>query len=253
MAEIKSDPPTPRTAAVIAGRDRRPASRRRGVRLEGWVAATLGAPTLATATLLWLGVTNGSLGFFNLLPGAPLNGGRLLQAALWSRYRDSYRATVVATRVGRQLGIDLVTVGLLEAMMRAVLPNLTVGELMRPLPAPAPTWWTVAHLQEMRQLSELIHEVLPVVDFDGRGLGVISWQDVAARGTPQHDEATLLGSLCRRLPVLAAGSSALDAMRSGALAHGAALVQDADGGFGLITTADLQHAAALGAAHPAQR
>lgn len=276
MAEIKGDPPTPRAAAVIAGSG--PAtSIGLGVvfALGGWGAAALGLPSLIGATLLWLGVTNGILGFFNLLPGAPLDGGRLLQAALWRRYHDSYRATVVATRVGRQLGIGLVTLGLLEAMyfdivgglwlaligwfltsasraesagamMRAVLPDLTVGQLMRPLPAPVPAWWTTAHLREMRQVSELIHDVLPVVDFEGRGLGIVSWRDIGARNDARHDEATL-GSLCRRLPVLPAEAGALDAMRNGAFSRGAALVQGTNGAFGLISAADLEHAAALGA------
>jgi Zn-dependent protease len=275
MAEIKGDPPTPRAAAVIAGAG--PAASI-GVgalfSLGAWGGDALGLPDLFTATLLWLGVTNGILGVFNLLPGAPLDGGRLLQAALWHRYRDSYRATVVATRVGRQLGIGLVTLGLLEAlwfdvvgglwlaligwflvsaaraesagaMLRAVLPDMTIGQLMRPLPTPVPAWWTTAHLREMRELPELLHEILPVVDFDGRGIGIISWRDVAARGDARHDEATL-GTLCRRLPVLPAQTSALDAMRDGAFARGAVLVQDANGVFGLVSAADLEHAAALG-------
>ncbi len=282
MAEIKGDPPTPRAAAMIAGAGPA-ASLAAGAAfaLGAWGSATLGLPTLVTATLLWLAVTNGILGVFNLLPGAPLDGGRLLQAALWSRYRDSYRATLVATRVGRQLGLALVALGILEAAfvqvvsglwlaligwflvsasraesagaaMRAVPPGLTVGELMRPLPAPVPAWWTAAHLREMREVSELIHDVLPVTDFDGRALGVISWRDISGRAAGQHDETTL-GALCRRLPVLAADSSAIDAMRGAAFARGAALVQDAGGAFGLVTGADLEHAAALGAAHAEPR
>jgi Zn-dependent protease len=275
MAEIKGDPPTPRAAAVIAGAG--PATSiaaGAAFGLTAWGAAALGLPSLVTATLLWLGVTNGILGVFNLLPGAPLDGGRLLQAALWKRYGDSYRATLVATRVGRQLGIGLVTLGLVEAMfldvvgglwlaligwflvsasraesagaaMRAALPSLTLGELMRPLPAPVPAWWTVAHLGEMRQLTELLHEVLPVVDFEGRALGIIAWQDLARVADGSRDDTTI-GSLCRRLPVLRADASALEAMRSGALARGAALVQGPDGAFGVVTAIDLQHAAALG-------
>jgi Zn-dependent protease len=281
MAEIKDDPPTPRAAAVIAGAG--PAASiamGAGFGLSAWGIAALGVPTLVTATLLWLGVTNGILALFNLLPGAPLDGGRLLQAALWSRYRDAYRATVTATRVGRQLGVGITILGLLEvlffdvvgglwlaligwflvsasraesagALMRTVLPNITVGQLMRALPAPALAWWTAAHLLEMRQPAELIHDVIPVVGFDGRAIGIISWRDVAGSENGHRDEATL-GSLCHRLSVLPAESSALDVTRTGALAHGAALVQDANGAFGLITAADIEHAAALGAGYRRQ-
>lgn len=281
MAEINGDPPNPRAAAVIAGAG--PAASiamGAGFGLSAWGLASLGLPTLVPATLLWLGVTNGILGVFNLLPGAPLDGGRLLQAALWNRYRDRYRATVAATRVGRQLGFGIAVLGLLEtlwfdvvgglwlaligwflvsasraesagALMQNVLPNIAVGQLMRPLPAPVPAWWTVAHLLEMRQPAELIHDLIPVVGFDGHAVGVISWRDVAGSEHGHHDEATL-GSLCHRLPVLPADSLAVDALRSGALAHGVTLVQDANGAFGLITAADIEHAATLGAGHRPQ-
>lgn len=282
MAEIRDDPPTPRAAAMIAGAG--PAASiavGAGFGLSAWGVAELGVPPLVTATLLWLGVTNGILGLFNLLPGAPLDGGRLLQAALWSRYRDSYRATVTATRVGRHLGVGIAVLGLLEvlfldvvgglwlaligwfllnasraeaagALIRTVRPDITVGQLMRPLPEPAPAWWTAGRLLEIRQPSELIHDPIPVVGFDGRALGVISWRDVAAGKDSNHDEQATLGSLCHRLSVLPADSSALDATRTGALAHGAALVQDANGAFGLITAADIEHAAALGSGNRGQ-
>jgi Zn-dependent protease len=280
MAEIKGDPPTPRAAAVIAGAGPA-ASIGLGAMFAAiaWGTSVLGFSTLITATLAWLAITNGILGVFNLLPGAPLDGGRLLQAVLWRRYRDSYRATVAAARVGRQLGAGLVTLGLLEAMfievvsglwlaligwflvsaaaaesagaaLRAVPPALTMGQLMRPLPAPAPSWWTPAHLREMRQMTELIHDVLPVVDFDGRAVGVLTWRDVSG-GDARREESTL-GALCRRMPVVAADVRAADALRAGALSRGAVLVQDANGGFGLVSTADLEHAAAIGRSQAGQ-
>lgn len=272
MAEIGGDAPSPKAAAMIAGAG--PAASlavAAGFGLGSWCAAVIGLSSLVTATLLWLAVTNGILGVFNLLPGEPLDGGRLLQAVLWQRYQDSYRATVVATRVGRRLGLALVVLGALEALfvdafgglwlaligwflmgaaraesagaaMRAMLPDVTLAQLMRPLPAPVPSWWTTRHLREMRELAELIHDVVPVVGFDGRAVGVISWRDLSGG----DDEATL-GAVCRRLPVLSADSAALDMMRNGALARGAVLVQDQAGVIGIVTASDLEHAAALGA------
>src|SRR5512139_1938422 len=46
-------------------------------------ASAWGAGSLAVTALAWLAVVNAILGLFNLLPGAPLDGGRVLAATLW--------------------------------------------------------------------------------------------------------------------------------------------------------------------------
>jgi len=58
-----------------------------------------------------LGWLNVLLGLFNLLPGAPLDGGRILQALVWRVTADRTRATVVAARAGQVLGTLLVAAG----------------------------------------------------------------------------------------------------------------------------------------------
>ena len=59
------------------------------------------------------------LGLFNLLPGAPLDGGRVLKAFLWRRYGDPVRAGVRAARAGRILAFILIALGLLEFLAKA--------------------------------------------------------------------------------------------------------------------------------------
>ncbi|HEX2090685.1 MAG TPA: M50 family metallopeptidase [Actinomycetota bacterium] len=61
--------------------------------------------------LLVLGVWNLTLAVFNLLPGLPLDGGRILHSAVWKITGNRYTATVVAGRAGQALGILMVAGG----------------------------------------------------------------------------------------------------------------------------------------------
>jgi Zn-dependent protease len=72
----------------------------------------LGDPGLLSAALAWLGVVNGILAIFNLLPAAPLDGGRILAAVLWRRHGDRLRAAETASQAGQFLGWVLIAWGL---------------------------------------------------------------------------------------------------------------------------------------------
>ncbi len=61
----------------------------------------------------YLAIVNGMLGVFNLIPGFPLDGGRLLRAAIWKATGNLRKATYVATRVGNVVGIVFVLSGFL--------------------------------------------------------------------------------------------------------------------------------------------
>ncbi|MFN8619551.1 MAG: site-2 protease family protein [Chloroflexota bacterium] len=87
--------------------------------IVAWGALTVGLPPLVVAGAAWLAGVNIVLGLFNLLPGAPLDGGRILRAIVWRTRGDALRATRVATTVGRLLGFGLIAFGIGELVLGA--------------------------------------------------------------------------------------------------------------------------------------
>jgi Zn-dependent protease/CBS domain-containing protein len=62
--------------------------------------------------LVWLGPINVVIGFFNLIPGFPLDGGRVLRAALWKISGDGSAATRQAAYVGQAIGWLFIAAGI---------------------------------------------------------------------------------------------------------------------------------------------
>jgi len=109
VAHMREEPPHPRAEFLIA--------------IAGpAVSVSLGALCLGAVELAgrageaagWrglmmlgslLGFVNLQLGLFNLIPGFPLDGGRVLRAGLWALGKDFYRATVQASWVGLVFGV----------------------------------------------------------------------------------------------------------------------------------------------------
>jgi CBS domain-containing protein len=80
-----------------------------------WVLVRLfGQPDLLLAVVSWLVSINVVLAVFNLVPGAPLDGGRILRAFLWSRSGDRFRAARSATLAGQAVAYGLVALGLVS-------------------------------------------------------------------------------------------------------------------------------------------
>lgn len=71
-----------------------------------------------------VGLSNGLVAAFNLLPGLPLDGGRVLRSVLWKLTGDPDRSTVLAAQSGRVVAVVVVPVLLL-----GVLPGLGVTQL----------------------------------------------------------------------------------------------------------------------------
>ena len=180
--------------------------------LMSWLLAVLFAVVwLATRSLGispmfgYLAFINGVLGTFNLLPGFPLDGGRVLRSILWARSRDLLYATRIASRVGVGIAYVMIAIGVFNvvafgmiggawyvliglflksasegsyAAMRAesALRDVTVGFAMQPAPRPVQAMLTLQRLIDERVL--LTGERAFTVESDGRVVGIITTADV---------------------------------------------------------------------------
>jgi Zn-dependent protease/predicted transcriptional regulator len=94
--------------------------------LLGWVPRT--SPTTpGTALLVWLGYINLALCAFNMIPGFPLDGGRVLRAVLWWSMGNAERATRAAARVGQAIAVVFIAMGILQFFQGSGLGGLWIA------------------------------------------------------------------------------------------------------------------------------
>lgn len=80
------------------------------------LARSLGLSVFIIAPAQYLSWINALLAVFNLLPGFPLDGGRVLRAGLWSWLKDITAATRIASRVGEGFAYLLIFIGFLGVL-----------------------------------------------------------------------------------------------------------------------------------------
>lgn len=79
------------------------------------------------AMLLWLGYINLTLAAFNLVPGYPLDGGRVLRALIWWKTGKAERSTEIAARVGQIVGFWLIALGIIRFFGGAGIGGLWIA------------------------------------------------------------------------------------------------------------------------------
>lgn len=215
-----------------------------------------------------LGRLNIVLGLFNLLPGFPLDGGRLLKSVLWRALGDSDRATVVAARIGQGFGAVLIAFGLIRGLpqidivwlwfavigvvlwraagaavadtrRRARLRGLTAGQIMTSPPPTVPADLSIAET-EARFLAGHGGESFPVFE-GGRLIGFVSEGTILSR----PGDRPVREALAAPHGVLTAPpSERLDEVLNRFLDSGASvvLVVDGDRLVGVIEVEDLSRA-----------
>jgi Zn-dependent protease len=278
VAQLEDEPASPRDElrVAIVG----PAISLALAGAFGVAAAALsvvGAPALLVVVAAWLALGNVALGVFNLLPAAPLDGGRVLRGLLWRRHGNRVRAAVTATRAGVWVGTGLVAYGLLGAFTGwgigtlwtalvgwflviaarqerelALLGGgldrgLRAAQVMTPAPAVAPAWFTVdAFLRNYVEPWQAA--ALPLRGFDGHPAGVVT---AAALYAVPADRRHIVRAGDVAIPMSAlvlVGPDEPVADLATRLAGGRTVAAVVSGGqlLGLITAADLARAAGQG-------
>lgn len=199
----------------------------------GEAMAALSAPKLAVAVVGYFVMVNVLLGAFNLLPAAPLDGGRVLRSVLWRRTHDRDKATVISSRAGQAIAALLIAAGFAELLFansfgglwtsligfflfnaagaearetvtRTALDGLRVRDLLppgEPTP-PAPAWHTVDTFLANYRASGDTRTVLPVQGFDGAPVGLVSLAQLGAVPA-DHRNTVRLGSIAAPIDQLA--------------------------------------------------
>jgi Zn-dependent protease/CBS domain-containing protein len=236
------------------------------------IALIGGIPSAVDGVVSWLGYINFTLLVFNLIPAQPLDGGRVLHAALWRLRGDFVWATRVAANVGRAFGFLLIAGGvamfifqgsfsgawlaflgwfLLNAataearylLTQQALNGLRVRDVMTPNPVVVRPDLTLGEFMDNVMFSQH-HTTYPVVD-DGRPVGLLPFRCVANVPRGEWEVRRVRECLVPldQVPVLREDEEAVEALAELAeSAGGHGLVVSNGGLAGIVSTGDLARA-----------
>ncbi len=272
-SEIEQEPPTPGQEFLVSAAG--PAVSL-GLAAAGYGILTFIPGGLPHVLIGQLVLANVLVGIFNLLPGLPLDGGRILRAGLWRVTRRPGTATIWAAWSGRVLAVALVLVPLAffdqnfsllnstyglwllviaafmwvsagqairAAKVRERLPGLQARRLARkaiPIPASLPL------SEAIRRADAAQARALVVVDHDSTPVAIVN--ETAVMATPEQRRPWIeAGTLARAidpglvLPADLAGMALLDAVRK-TPASEYLLIEPSGQVFGVLAASDLDQA-----------
>jgi len=229
----------------------------------------------------WLGYINLILAVFNLLPASPLDGGRVLHAALWRAKGDFAWATRVASEIGQGFGYLFIALGLAMFIFQGsfsgawlafigwyllqgaraearyvatvqALDGLRVRDLMVPDPVTVDADSTIGRLMDDVAWSHRF-TTYPVLD-GGRPVGLVTFASVAAVPRSEWDTRRVRDTMIPldQVPLLTEDEKAVDALAElSAPTANRGLVVDNGHLAGLLSITDLARALEVGR-RPAQ-
>lgn len=226
---------------------------------------------LATSSLAWLGGINLVLAIFNLLPGAPLDGGRVLAAVLWWRSGNERQARRRAAEAGRILGQVIIGVGIVEFALigaaglwtalvgwlimsmahmelvdndlRELIAGVTVGDVMTR---------NVATVHDDLTIEEFLHgpwmaahvSTFPLLDAQGRPTGLITLKHLSGLPSERWSSTRLaaVATPIDQLVVAAPEDPLADVLRSEQGVRARVLVVSAGQLVGIVSPSDVSSA-----------
>jgi len=205
------------------------------------LVALAGLPSSVDGVAAWLGYINLALLVFNLIPALPLDGGRVLRAALWETKGDLGWATRIGTDIGRGFGYLFIALGvamfifqgsfsgawlafigwfLLQAATaearyiatEAALEGLRVRDLMVREPVTADADLTVGQFMDEVARSRRF-TTYPVVDGE-RPVGLLAFGSIAALPRSEWDSRRVRDAMIplEQVPLLSENESAVEAL-----------------------------------------
>jgi Zn-dependent protease/CBS domain-containing protein len=192
--------------------------------LIAWLLHAAGVGGVVVAALAWLGGINILLAVFNVIPAAPLDGGRLLRAVVWRLTGDRLKAAVWSARSGQVFGWALVVVAAYlvlvrreynwlwfalvgwflisaataegqQAVLQSRLRTIAVREIMTAHPVTVPGSATVAWFLD-DYLPWHRHSAFPVEAGDGQTLGLVTVRRIHQVPAAQRGRTTLRDAAC---------------------------------------------------------
>lgn len=238
-----------------------------------WLLVAVDAPTLVVMVAVYLAVLNAVLAVFNLVPAAPLDGGRILRAALWAWKGDRERAAVWSARAGRGFGIALILLGAWQllfagsgsglwwmviglfivtvagaeerqARLGGSLGDVRVAEVMTPEPDTTDAALSVHDFLHDVALTRR-HSAFPVVDSAGHVQGLVTLNRLRSVPVDERDTTSVRAIACPMEDVPKATpdeplSRLLPELRDAP--DGRALVFEAERLVGIVTPTDVSRA-----------